>query len=74
MPTGRLRALALRLYDPASRQWSIHWSTSAAGTLDTPMIGEFRDGRGLFVCQERYDGRAILQRFIWTSSGPDAGP
>jgi hypothetical protein len=72
MPTGRLRALALRLYDPASRQWSIHWSNSAAGTLDTPMIGEFRDGRGVFLCQERYDGRVILQRFIWTSGGPDA--
>jgi len=72
MPGGRLRALALRLYDPGSRQWSIHWSNSATGTLDRPMIGEFRDGRGLFVCQEVFDGRAVLQRFIWTSSGPDA--
>ena len=72
LPTGRLRAVALRLYDPASRQWSIHWSNSSTGTLDRPMIGEFRDGRGVFVCQEEFDGRSILQRFIWTSSAPDA--
>lgn len=70
-PTGRIRAVALRLYDPAARQWSIHWSNSATGTLDRPMIGEFRDGRGEFHGQDVYEGRAILQRFIWTSSGPD---
>lgn len=72
LPSGRMRAVALRLYNPASRQWSIHWSNSAAGTLDRPMVGEFREGRGEFYCQDDYEGRAILQRFIWTSSGPDA--
>jgi hypothetical protein len=72
LPTGRLRAVALRLYDPASNQWSIHWSNSDAGRLDRPMIGEFSGGRGVFVCQEEWGGRAILQRFIWTTSGPDA--
>ena len=71
-PTGPICAVALRLYNPASRQWSIHWSNRAGGTLDRPMIGEFRDGRGEFYCQEEYEGRAILQRFIWTSIDPDA--
>lgn len=72
LPSGRLHAVALRLYNPTSRQWSIHWSNSAAGTLDRPMIGEFRDGRGEFYCQDEHDGRAILQRFIWTSISFDA--
>ena len=36
------------------------------------MIGEFRGGKGVFVCQEEWGGRAILQRFIWTTSGPGA--
>ena len=71
-PEGRIRGLALRLYNPQSGQWSIHWSSSATGMLDAPMIGEFRDGRGEFHGQDRFEGRAILLRFIWTSDGPDA--
>jgi len=71
-PAGQLRGLALRLYNPESRQWTIHWSNSATGTLDAPMIGRFRDGRGEFDGQDEFEGRAILLRFIWTSDGPDA--
>lgn len=73
LPTGdRLRGLALRLYDPRSRQWTINWSSSATGRLDRPMTGEFRDGRGEFYNQEELEGRAIYVRFIWTSLGPAA--
>ena len=71
-PEGRLRGLALRLYNPQSGQWSIHWSNSATGTLDAPMIGEFRDGRGEFYGQDRFEGLAILLRFIWTRTSADA--
>ena len=71
-PEGRLRGLTLRLYNPQSGQWSIHWSNSLTGTLDAPMMGEFRDGRGEFYGQDRFEGRVILLRFIWTSNGADA--
>ncbi|MEP6495419.1 MAG: hypothetical protein ABJF01_22220 [bacterium] len=71
-PSGRVRGLALRLYNPHARQWSIHWSGSATGTLDSPMIGEFRDGRGEFYGQDAFEGRTILLRFVWTSSGSAA--
>lgn len=63
-PAGRLRGLALRIYNPTARQWSIHWSNSASGTLDAPMIGEFRDGRGEFYGRDELEGRAIVLRFI----------
>jgi len=71
-PAGRIRGLALRLYSPRSGQWSIHWSSSTTGTLDAPMIGEFRDGRAEFYGQDVFEGRAILLRFIWTSDAADA--
>jgi hypothetical protein len=71
LPTGRLRGIALRLYDPSAKQWSIHWSSSATGTLDAPMIGAFEDGRGLFFGQDRIAGRTVLLRFIWTSESRD---
>jgi hypothetical protein len=71
-PDGRIRGLALRLYDPTSRQWSIHWSNSAFGTLDRAMVGEFKDGRGEFYNQDQFEGREILVRFIWTSTAANA--
>lgn len=72
LPTGLLRGTSLRLYNPTSRQWSIHWSNSATGTLDAPMIGEFRDGRGEFYGQDTFEGRIILLRFLWTRNGPSS--
>jgi hypothetical protein len=72
LPDGsRLRGLALRLYDPAARRWTIHWATAANGRLDPPMTGTFRDGVGVFYSHEDYEGRMILVRFHWTTSGPD---
>lgn len=63
-PTGRIEGLNLRLYNPAARQWSLTFASSAGGTLAQPAIGEFRDGRGEFFSQESLDGRAILARFV----------
>jgi hypothetical protein len=66
LPTGRVEALALRLFNPHSREWSIHWASSTTGVLDTPMIGQFKDGRGEFFAQELHDGRHVFSRFIWS--------
>jgi hypothetical protein len=65
-PWGRIRGLALRIYDPVARQWSIYWGNQAAGKLDQPMIGGFIDGRGEFYDQEIFQGRAIYARFVWS--------
>src|SRR5215475_12095614 len=45
-PAGHFEGLSLRLYNPQSHQWSLNFSNAAAGTLGTPTIGEFKDGRG----------------------------
>ncbi len=71
-PDGKIRGLALRLYNPQSRQWSIHWANGAQGTRDRPMLGEFRDGGGEFYNLDQLDGREIMVRFVWTTSGVDA--
>jgi hypothetical protein len=68
--SGRVHGLTLRLYNPQSRQWSLYWSSSLDGTLYTPMIGEFADGRGVFYSQEPFEGRAIFSRFIWSEITP----
>jgi hypothetical protein len=63
-PAGRLEGLSLRLYNPASRQWSLNFANAAGGTLGVPSVGEFRDGRGEFLSQEEFNGRTILVRFV----------
>ena len=63
-PAGHFEGLSLRLYNPKSRQWSLNFSNSADGTLSSPTIGEFKNGRGEFFNQEIFNGRAILVRFV----------
>ena len=69
-PGGHIEALSLRLYNPASRQWSLSFSNSAAGTLGTPTVGEFKNGRGEFIDQESFGPRMILVRFVISDLTP----
>lgn len=70
-PAGRIEGLSLRLYNPESRQWSLNFSNPASGTLFTPTIGEFKNGRGEFYDQETLNGRAIFVQFLISCSTPD---
>jgi hypothetical protein len=68
---GRIEGMTLRLYNPATHQWSLYWANSKNGSLDLPPnIGEFKDGRGEFLCQDTLDGRAILVRLVWSNITP----
>jgi hypothetical protein len=69
---GRFQGLNLRLYNPQSRQWSLTFANANSGTLGTPAIGEFRNGRGEFYSQETLNGRAILVRFVISDITPDS--
>jgi hypothetical protein len=70
-PTGRIESLALRLYNPEARQWSLNFASSRNGTLSPPAIGEFKNGRGEFFDQESLNGRAILVRIVISDITPD---
>jgi hypothetical protein len=72
MKKGPVHAISLRLFNPASKEWSIHWSTDRMGVLDTPMIGGFKDGRGEFYSQETHDGMHVYSRFIWSKITADS--
>jgi len=65
-PAGPMRGMTLRLFNPKSKQWSLYWANSANGTLETPLIGGFENGRGEFYDQEMFEGRSIYVRFIWS--------
>jgi hypothetical protein len=63
-PSGRIHGLNLRLYNPASSQWSLNFAGSRDGTLTPPAVGSFRDGRGEFYGLESLNGRTIFVRFV----------
>jgi hypothetical protein len=59
--------ITVRLFDPATGEWSIHWAdTARARTLLPPMIGRFTRGVGEFHGDEVVDGRKVICRFLWT--------
>jgi hypothetical protein len=68
-----LKAQTLRLYNPASRQWSIYLVDVDNGTLELPpVVGGFTGTRGEFFNQEQFKGRAILVRYVWLNISPQS--
>lgn len=66
-PAGRVVATTVRLYDPATDEWTLNWAATATpGRFDPPVIGRFDDARGEFYSHEVYAGRHILSRFVWS--------
>jgi hypothetical protein len=71
-PLGPIHGMTVRLYDPQARQWSIYWANRAQGVMDEPVVGRFEDGRGEFYNHERFQGRSIFMRFIWSDVTPSS--
>lgn len=66
-----IKGQTLRLYNPASRQWSIYLLDVNNGTLSLPpVVGSFTGNRGEFFDQEDWKGRAILVRYVWPNLSP----
>ena len=67
---GTFHAVAVRLFDVHSKEWSIYWAAGTSGISDVPMLGGFKDGRGEFYSQEIFEGIHIFSRFIWSRITP----
>jgi hypothetical protein len=69
---GHIEGLTLRLYNPETHQWSLYWANSKAGAMSgPPNVGEFKNGRGEFYCQDTFNGRYILIRYVWSDITPN---
>jgi len=67
LPAGRYRALSMRTFDPATGQWAIWWVDGRhPHQLDPPVVGRFEGGIGTFLCDDRFEGRPIRVRYLWT--------
>jgi hypothetical protein len=70
--TGHFEGLTLFLYNPQAHQWGQYFANSAAGILNQPQIGEFKNGRGEFFDQEIFNDRTIFVRMVWSDITPDS--
>lgn len=71
LPAGTYRAMTIRAFDPANRNWSIWWLDARhPQQLDVPVVGSFAGGTGSFLANDKFQGRDILVRFTW-QKGPE---
>jgi len=64
--TEAFEGSTLRLLDPATDLWSIHWSsTRSPGSLEPPVVGRYDGDVGTFTGAEVVGGRRVLVRFTW---------
>ena len=62
--------VALRLFDPKTRLWSIYWADGNSGKLDPPVVGSFEKNVGHFFARDTYKGRNIIVVFRWDVRDP----
>lgn len=63
--------MGVRLFDPLTRLWSIYWSDSNLGTMETPVVGSFDKQIGTFFCREMFKGNDIIMQFRFDATDPD---
>lgn len=66
-----VEGMALRLFNPDTKLWSIYWSDSNSGVLDIPVIGSFENGIGYFFAKDVYNNKPILLQFKWDATNTD---
>jgi hypothetical protein len=63
--------VALRLFNPKTKLWSIYWADSNVGVMDPPVVGSFEGNIGKFFCKDKYKGKNVIVAFIWDKTDPN---
>jgi hypothetical protein len=57
--------MTVRLFNPATRLWSIYWADSNTGKLDPPVVGSFENNVGHFFTRDSFNNKPIIVVFRW---------
>lgn len=55
----------IRIFDPKTRLWRLHWIASSMGVMDPPVVGSFENGIGHFFTKDKFKGKPIIMMFRW---------
>lgn len=64
--------IALRLFNPKTKLWSIYWADSNVGVMDPPVVGSFEGNIGRFYCKDKFKGKDIIVVFLWDKTDPNS--
>src|SRR5215467_14795203 len=62
--------VAIRLFNPTTRLWSIYWADNNSGSLDPPVVGSFENKIGHFFARDTFKDRPIIVVFRWDVRDP----
>lgn len=57
--------LAVRLFNPKTKLWSIYWADSNLGSFDPPVVGSFENNVGHFFSKDTFNDIPIIVVFRW---------
>lgn len=64
--------VTLRIFNPATEEWSIYWVDNVSYALQPPVIGKFANGVGEFYGDDQHESTPVLARFIWSDITADS--
>lgn len=68
-PDGsHVEGIALRLFNPVTKLWSIYWANSNQGTFEAPVVGSFEKNIGRFFSKDIFKGKEISVQFLWDAT------
>jgi len=63
--------IAIRLFNPQTKLWSIYWADSNAVSFDPPMVGSFDGNIGKLYCKDTFKDQDIIVLFHWDKTDID---
>lgn len=63
---------SLRIFNPATGQWSIYWADSTGCVLLPPVVGAFSAGEGEFYGNDVHVDQPVKVRFRWSEITVDS--
>jgi hypothetical protein len=73
LPGDPYRAVTIRGYDPKTEIWAIWWLDGRRPhQIEPPVFGRFKDGVGIFVGDDTFNGHPIKVRFTWSRFTDDS--
>jgi hypothetical protein len=63
--------MTVRLFNPNTKLWSLHWADSNEGKLDPAVVGSFENNVGHFFTKDIFEGKPILVVFRWDARNTD---